>query len=563
MLLIGDILRREAKIRGAKLAVVDGDKEYSYKEVNRRANRLANALLGMGIAKGDKIAFMGNNSHQFMEFYFAAAKTGAIAVPINARFSSEEASYVLGNAEAILLIYSQELDEIVREVRTTAPGVKQYVSTGNAAGDEFSYEELISHASDEEPLNTVTSDDMAMIMFTSGATGFPRGVISTHRNIMANTNTMCLELDLVPEDISLLAMPLFHLGGLWPMLSMVYRGGTTVLMPRFELESMFDIIQRRKITFINLVPTVLGRIVSRPDFSSRDLKSVRLIMYAGAPIPREQLKAAMKILGPHRFTTGLGATEANGALLHFRASEHSLEGPMAGKLGSVGKDAMGVEISIVDPEGREVPNGQVGEIIGRGDNIARSYWKLPGESSETFRDGWLYTGDMGYRDRDGYIFIVDRKKDIIITGGENVSSREVEEVLYQHPAVYEAAVVGVPDKEWGESVKAAISLKSGFSGKVDETELMEFCAARLARYKKPRSIDFLDELPKNAANKIDKSVLKRHYRELHGNDQSGIEGNPCRRLIDPHGNIGLPGKDDVRSSLNLKKSGDKLHGGGQ
>ena len=518
MMLIGDIIRREAKIRGSKLAIVDGDKEYSYREVNRRANRLANALLEMGVVPGDKIAFMGNNSHHFVEFYFAVAKTGAIAVPINARFSNEEASYVLGNSDAGLLIYAEEMTETVWKVRKIAPGVKRYISTGDAAGEAFSYEELIAHASDTEPRCTVSPDDTAMIMFTSGATGFPRGVISTYRNIMANTNTMCLELDLVPEDISLLAMPLFHLGGLWPMLSMVYRGGTTVLMPRFDPEPMFDVVQKRKITFINLVPTVLGRIISRPDISAHKLESVRLIMYAGAPIPREQLKTAMKLLGPHRFTTGLGATEANGALLHFRSSEHTLEGPMADKLGSVGKDAMGVEISIVDAEGREVPDMQVGEIIGRGDNIARSYWKLPVESSETFRDGWLYTGDMGYRDRDGYIFIVDRKKDIIISGGENVSSREVEEVLYRHSAVYEAAVVGVPDKEWGESVKAVIALKSGFSGKVDETELMEFCAVRLAGYKKPRSIDFLPELPKNAANKIDKSVLKRHYRELHGKD---------------------------------------------
>jgi acyl-CoA synthetase (AMP-forming)/AMP-acid ligase II len=187
---------------------------------------------------------------------------------------------------------------------------------------------------------------------------------------------------------------------------------------------------------------------------------------------------------------------------------------MADKLGSVGKDAMGVEIAIVDQDGREVPNGQIGEITGKGDNIAQSYWKLPNESAETFKNGWLYTGDIGYRDQDGYIFIVDRKKDIIISGGENVSSREIEELLYQHPAIYEAAVVGVPDKEWGESVKAVVVLKDGFAGQVDEKELMEFCVAHLAGYKKPRSIDFLDELPKNAANKIDKAVLKKHYREL-------------------------------------------------
>jgi acyl-CoA synthetase (AMP-forming)/AMP-acid ligase II len=516
MMLIGDIIRREARIHSHKLAAVDGDKEYSYQEVNHRVNRLANALLEMGVAKGEKIAFMGNNSHQFIEFYFAIAKIGSIAVPINARFSSDEASYVLRNAEVTFLIYDEDMEETIQKMHTTIPEVTQYISTGNVINNVLSYEELISRASDEEPHGAVEPDDIAMIMFTSGATGFPRGVISTHRNIMANTNTMCLELDLVPEDVSLLAMPLFHLGGLWPMMSMVYRGGTTILMPRFDLDPMFEIIQKRKVTFINLVPTVLGRIISHPDISSYNLKSVRLIMYAGAPIPREQLKNAMKLLGDHRLTTGLGSTEANGALVHFRSSEHALEGPMSSRLGSVGKDAMGVQIAIVDEEGKEVPNGQTGEIIGKGENIARSYWKLPKESAETFKNGWLYTGDIGYRDQDGYIFIVDRKKDIIISGGENVSSREVEEVLYKHPGVYEAAVVGVPDDEWGESVKAVIALKAEFVGKVDDKELMEFCNARLAGYKKPRSIDFLTELPKNAAGKVDKAALKKHYKEPFG-----------------------------------------------
>ncbi len=514
MMLIGDIILREARIRNRKVAVIDGEKEYNYREINQRVNRLANALLGIGITKGDKIAFMGYNSHHFIEFYFAIAKIGSIAVPVNARFSGDEASYVLRNAEVTLLIYDKEMEATVQKIRKNIAGINHYISTGNYGDNVLSYEDLISSASDSEPLVTVEPDDMAMIMFTSGATGFPRGVISTHRNIMANTNTMCLELDLVPEDISLLAMPLFHLGGLWPMLSMVYRGGTTVLMPRFDLDPMYKIIQNRKITFINLVPTVLGRIISDPNISSYNLESIRLIMYAGAPIPKEQLKAAMKILGSHRLTTGLGATEANGALLHFRSSEHSLEGTMAEKLGSVGKDAMGVEIAIVDMEGKEVPDGQIGEITGKGDNIARSYWKLPKESAETFKDGWLYTGDIGYRDQDGYIFIVDRKKDIIISGGENVSTREVEEVLYQHPAVYEAAVIGIPDREWGESVKAVIALETEFRDKIGEKELMEFCASRLAGYKKPRSIDFLDELPKNAVGKIDKAILKKNCKEL-------------------------------------------------
>jgi long-chain acyl-CoA synthetase len=246
-------------------------------------------------------------------------------------------------------------------------------------------------------------------------------------------------------------------------------------------------------------------------------------MYAGAPIPLEQLKKAMRILGSHRFYNSLGSTEASGNLLSFPTTEHALDGPKAKKLGSVGKDAVGVEIAIVNKQGNEMPPGKVGEIIGRGDNITQGYWKMPRETAEVFKNGWLYTGDMGYRDEDGYVFVVDRKKDIIISGGENVASREVEEVLYQHPAVQEATVIGVPDEEWGEAVKAVVVLKPGSAETVGEADLIEFCKTRLAGYKKPRSVDFIDELPKNAAGKIDKAQLKRFYKEKFGKDREATK----------------------------------------
>jgi long-chain acyl-CoA synthetase len=521
MMLIGDMLRRDARLFARKVGVIEGERQFTYQELNRRVNRLANALLKIGMVKSDKIAFMGNNSHQFVEFYFAIAKGGFVSAPVNARFSADEAAYILKNSETTLLIYSEDMEETVQKIRLIVPEIKQYISTGKADSGVLSYEELLANASEEEPNQTVHPDDMTMIMYTSGATGLPKGVMATQRNIMANTNTMCLELDIVPEDTTVLAMPIYHNGGLWPTMSIVYRGGTIILMPRFDVEDMLQIIQDQKVTFLNLVPTMLLRIVSHPKLSSYNLDRLRAIMYAGAPIPMEQLKNAMKILGPHRFYNSLGSTESNGNLISMRTTEHALEGPKAAKLGSVGKDAMGVEIAIVDEEGKELPNGTVGEIIGKGDNIAQAYWKLPKESTETFKNGWLYTGDMGYRDEDGYIFIVDRKKDIIISGGENVASREVEEVLHEHPAVYEATVFGVPDKEWGEGVKAVVALKPEFQDKVGEQELIEFCKPRLAGYKRPRSIDFVAELPKNAAGKIDKGSLKRYYKELY--EKQGIK----------------------------------------
>ncbi len=513
MMLIGDMLRRDARLYSKKVGLIDSGRSFAYSEVNSRTNRLAHALSELGIKKGDKVAFMGNNCHEFVECYFALAKSGFVSVPVNARFSSEEASYILSHSESLALIYTEEVEAIASKMRGAVTGVQWMIPTGKGGEGILSYEDLLGRASEEEPRQEVKPDDVAMIMYTSGATGLPKGVITTQRNIMSNTNTMCLELSIASHDITVLVMPLYHNGGFWPTMSIVYRGGTLILLPHFDLEAMLKTIEERKVTFLNLVPTMLLRMASHPNLSAYPLESLRLIMYAGAPIPLEQLKKAMRILGPHRFYNSLGCTEASGNLLSFPTTDHALEGPMASKLGSVGKDAMGVEIAIIDEEGNELPPGKIGEIAGKGDNITVGYLKMPEETAEVYKNGWLHTGDMGYRDEDGYVFVVDRKKDIIISGGENVASREVEDVLYGHPAVREASVIGVPHEEWGEAVKAVVALKPGSAGTVTEADLIEFCRARLAGYKKPRSVDFVDELPKNAAGKIDKTNLKRFYKE--------------------------------------------------
>lgn len=512
-MLIGDMLRRAARLYSRKEAIIDGRKSFSYADLNSRANRLTNSLLQLGMKKGDRIAFMGNNSHQFVEYYFGCAKAGFVTVPVNARFSPEEASYIVNHSESTAFIHTEEMEAVIGKMRPNTPGVRWFISTGKGRSGLLSYEEILNQASGKEPDEEVGPDDVAMIMYTSGATGIPKGVITTQKNIMANTNTMCLELRIGPEDITVLVMPLYHNGGLWPIMAQVYRGGTTVLLPHFDLEAMLKTIEEKKVTFLNLVPTMLLRMVTHPNLSAYNLESLRLIMYAGAPIPLRQLKKAMRVLGPHRFYNSLGCTEASGNLISFPTTDHALKGPMASKLGSVGKDAMGVEIAIVDEQGNEVPTGKTGEIVARGDNITQGYLKMPEETAQTFKKGWFHSGDMGYRDEDGYVFVVDRKKDIIISGGENVASREVEDVLYGHPAVREASVIGVPHEEWGEAVKAIVVLKPGSAGTVTEADLIEFCKAKLAGYKKPRSVDFVDELPKNAAGKIDKAKLKRLYKE--------------------------------------------------
>ncbi len=513
MMLLEDILRRNVRVYKRKIGLVDGERRFTYQQINERVNRLANALRALGLKKGDRIAFMAGNCHQFVEAYFAVAKAGFVIVPVNARFSPEEAAHIINHSESVALFYHEDLEDVVKNMKGHIPTVKHIITTGEAHQDILSYENLLEQSSSTDPDGKVDPDDMMMIMYTSGATGFPKGVMSSQRNIMANTNTMTLELRIVPEDRTLLVMPLFHNGGLWPTMTHFYRGATVFLLPRFDVDKVLQMVEKERITLLNLVPTMLMRIISHPDLSKYNLESLRLIMYAGAPIALEQLKKAMRILGEHRFYNALGCTEANGQLTSFPTTEHALEGPLAEKLGSVGRDAIGVEVRIVDDRGNELPPGKIGEIIARGENIALGYWKMPEETAETFKNGWLYTGDMGYRDEDGYIYVVDRKKDIIISGGENISSREVEDVIYQHPGVKEVAVIGVPDKEWGEAVKAVVALKEEYKGKVTEEEIIEFCKSRLAGYKKPRSVDFVDELPKNPAGKIAKAELKKRYRQ--------------------------------------------------
>jgi acyl-CoA synthetase (AMP-forming)/AMP-acid ligase II len=514
-MLVGDIVKRQAKINSKKVGLVDGEKEFTYREINERVNRLANALIGLGLKKGNKVAFMANNCHEYVEAYFATAKTGIIIVPINARFNANEMTYTLNHSESDVIIFQKEFDEVVKKARPHLTTVKYFIKIGDAENDVRSYEAFLRSASSEEPEGSVDIDDIAMIMYTSGATGEAKGVVITQRNLMATANTQTLEVRIVHEDINLLVMPLFHAGGLWPMLSHFYRGAKTILLPRFDEDRVLQTVEKEKVTFLNLVPTTLRRLSIRPDLKNYNLDSLRLIMYAGAPIPLHQLKEAMSILGPHRFYTGLGATEAGtGGMLSLTTAEHALalDGPLADKLGSVGRDSMGMEVKIVDDHRMELPAGKVGEITARGDEIALGYWKKPEETSQTFKNGWLYTGDLGYRDEDGYVFIVSRKKDIIISGGENISSLEVEDTISQHPAVAEVAVIGVPDELWGEAVKALIVLKPAFSSGVTAEEIVSFCRERLAPFKCPKSVNFLKDLPKNPAGKIMKGELKQQFR---------------------------------------------------
>lgn len=511
-MLLGDIVRRNAKLYGEKIGLIDGEKHFSYREINNRVNRLSNGLVGFGLEKGSRVAVMADNCHEFVEAYFAIAKAGLVIVPVSSRMTTAEVNYIIDHSDSVVMMYQEEFQYVVHKIKEDIPQVKYFLRIGKGLGmGKDDYESFLQESTEDEPKEQYLAKegDMVMIMYTSGATGKPKGVMTSHRNILANTITLSFEHRIVPEDLTLLVMPLYHNGGLWPLMVHFYRGGQVILLQRFDVERILDLVEKEKVTFLNLVPTTLIRLISHPYLNQYNLDSLRTIMYAGAPITLSKIREAMQKLGEHRFYTGLGSTEASGSMLSLPNNEHALKGPMAEKLSSVGRDSINVEVRVVDAQGRDVKIGGVGEILAKGDNIALGYWKLPDETAKTFKDGWLYTGDMARVDSDGYVYIVDRKKDMIISGGENISSKEVEEVIARHPAIQEVAVIGIPDDEWGESVKALVALKPGMT--VTEREIIDFCTGSLSSFKKPKSVEFLDELPKNPAGKVPKAELREKY----------------------------------------------------
>jgi acyl-CoA synthetase (AMP-forming)/AMP-acid ligase II len=506
---VGDFLRANARNHSRKIGLIEGDQSFTYGEINSRVNRLGNALTRLGLAKGDRVALLLRNGHQFVECYFALAKCGLVSVPVNAGLSPAEAAQVIVQSGAVAIVFGDEHAAPVAEMRPRLASVRVFISTGRNEPGIAAFEALVAAESDAEPTAAVAPDDLAMIMYTSGTTNAAKGVTASHRNIVANTNTMTLELRVVPEDVTLLFMPLFHNGGLWPLMTHFYGVGTVVLQPRFQEQAVLTAISRHRVTVLNVVPTMLARLFEHAEFAATDLSSLRLVMHGGGPIGHALLKKTMETFGPTRIYTSLGCTEANGMLTSFPTRDHALEGPLAGKIGSVGRDAIGVEIRIVGDDGVEKAPGEVGEILARGDNISAGYWKMPGETAETFREGWLQVGDMAFRDSDGFIFIAGRKKDIVISGGENVSAAEVEQVIGQYPAVREVAVIGVPDEKWGEAVMALVLLHPGAA--CDEQALREFCQPQLAGFKRPKHIRFVEDFPRTSLGKIAKAELKKAH----------------------------------------------------
>jgi len=512
---IGTILTKAARIFPDNLAIAHGPSRLSYAEFNSRANRLANALGRLGIRQGDHVAILQYNYPATLESIFAAFKAGCGAVPINFRLHPKEFAFIIEHSNAKAVVLSPEFNDAVIEIRSLIPKAKHLITLSGAEGELMDYETVISAESDQFVDVDVHPDDTAWLFYTSGTTGMPKGAMLTHRNLIAMTMNFYADIcpGFGPKDAALHAAPLSHGSGLYALPNIAKGAANVILESKsFDPALVFETIEQHRITNMFAAPTMIKLMVENPALDKYDIGSLRSLNYGGAPMLVEDLKEAMAKLGPCLVQL-FGQAESPMTITCLTHKDHVLKGTpdQMERLASAGFERTDVEVKIFGPDDAELPVGGMGEIVTRSDLVMKGYWRNEEATKETIRNGWLHTGDMGYMDERGYLFIMDRSKDMIISGGENIYPREIEEVLVKHPAVREVAVIGVPDPKWGEAIKAVVSLIEGTQ--VTEADLILFCKNSIAGYKKPKSIDFVKELPKNNYGKILKRELRATYWE--------------------------------------------------
>ncbi|HEA66341.1 MAG TPA: fatty acid--CoA ligase [Desulfobacterales bacterium] len=511
-----DGLRHQAKLNPSAPAVSCGDAQYTYGQFNERVLRLGNALTDQGVRKGDRVATLLLNCHRYLELYYATAVIGVTIVPLNYRLAPKELEYIMNDSESGTLFTDENFLQLIEPVMAELKSLKRTIFTSGVKevpDGMLDYETLIAESSTGMPSVTVEEEDLSGIFYTGGTTGLAKGVMLSHRNLRSNAyhNLMNFPFENGGEgEVYCHAAPMFHLANGAAMYANVIHGSKHTFVKMFDPKVLLELIQKERITMVILVPAMINFVVNYPEVGNYDISSLRTIVYGAAPMPVELLKKAMEVIGCD-FIQGYGMTETSPTLTILYSDEHHTEGPekLTRRLLSCGREIIGVEVRIVNEDGQDVKPGEVGEIIARGPNIMQGYWKKEAETEAVLKNGWYYTGDIGTIDDEHYIFLLDRKKDMIISGGENVYSTEVENAIYTHPAVLEAAVIGVPDEKWGEAVKGIVVLKPGAEATAEE--IIEHCRDSIAGYKVPKSIEFMDELPKSGAGKILKRDLREKY----------------------------------------------------
>jgi fatty-acyl-CoA synthase len=492
---LGSWPARRARKTPGRTALIHGDTGITYGELYERTTRLAHALRASGVRRGDRIAYLGPNHPSYLETLFAAGTLGAVFVPLNTRLAGPEIAYQLADSGAKALVYASGFTGLVAGLPGNSD-VRTYVETGTE------YEALLAGADDEPIDQPVTADDTCIIMYTSGTTGRPKGAMLTHGNIIWNAVNVLVDQDVITDERALVSAPLFHTAGLNMLtLPVLLKGGTCVLVEAFVPEDTFDLIERHRITFMFGVPTMFDQIGRHPRWADADLSSLRMLSCGGSPVPTP-LIARFQERGL-TFLQGYGMTEAAPGTL-FLDAEHAVS-----KAGSAGVPHFFSDVKVVRPDMTPVDVDEPGEVVVRGPHVMPGYWGLPEETAAVFADGWFRSGDAARVDEDGYVFIVDRIKDMIISGGENVYPAEIEDQLLAHPDIVECAVIGVADDKWGEVPRAVVVPREGSA--LDADEVLASLAGRLAKYKIPKSVVIAEELPRTASGKLLKARVRKHY----------------------------------------------------
>lgn len=503
------VLENNAEKFPNKEAVVFGDRRLTNQELYARVNALAKGLRDLGVQRGDIVAILLLNCSEFIEITFAVNQIGGVWLPINYRLAGPEVSYILNHAGAKMLISEKEFEPLLKGIETEISGVKKIIAVGKETPEGWeSYDRLVAaNRGVKVPHEQVELDDLHRLMYTSGTTAHPKGVMITYGNLYWKNIGHILMFNMTPADKTLVVGPLYHVGGMdLPGTGTIYIGGSLVILRRFEPIPVLEAIQKERPTNAWFAPTMVNMLFQEPTFDRYDVSSIRFIIDGGEKMPLPLIRKIQEKFPGAWFADAYGLTETVSGDTFLEKEK------MISKIGSVGKPCIQLRVRIVDDQGQDLPPNTLGEIVLRGPKVFKGYWKNPQATAEAIKNGWFHTGDLGTMDEEGYLYIVDRKKDIIISGGENIASLEVERVIYELPQVLEAAVIGVPHPKWQEIPIAYVALKKG--EKLTPEEIIAHCTKRLAKFKVPKKVEFIDALPRNPSGK----VLKRELREKHKGD---------------------------------------------
>ncbi len=514
-----DLLDAGASEHPDREFAVQRGRRLTYGDAVSATRRLAHGLIERGLAAGDRVAVVSRNSIDMVLLYFAAARAGVVPVPLNYRLAPPEWRYIIDDARARVLFASSDYVDAVDGLRAGLSSVERLVALDAAGRAGWEDHREWMTASPAVPGRDVRPEHDVYQMYTSGTTGHPKGAVLTHQAVVANAAQIASACDGRPGERSLVVAPLFHAAVVPSTFAPILWGGSLVIVDQFDPAEVVRLLDEERIGFAVLVPAMLQACLAVPDAAQRRYPELRLIYYGSSPIAEVTLRRAIAALGCG-FVQSYGMTEAAQSLTFLTPADH--DRALAGHPGlllAAGRPAAGTEVRIVDAIDAPVPDGTIGEVVARGPQLMRGYWNLPEATAETLRDGWLHTGDAGVMDGEGCLYIQDRVKDMIVSAGENIYPREVEEVLSKHPAVLEAAVIGIPDERWGETVKAVVALREGTDATAEQ--LIAFCCSRLGGFKLPRSVDFVQALPRNAVGKVLKRELRERYWAGHERSVAG------------------------------------------